>query len=95
MITLSIQIKLIIFSFIFGFLFSIILDFFNVNTKKLSKSLEIFLSFLLIFFMSFVYFIGIQKIGNAIFHIYSIISIIIGFLTYDILIKLIANTQKK
>ena len=32
---------------------------------------------------------------NAIFHIYSIISIIIGFVCYDILLKLIANNNKK
>lgn len=95
MISLSIQIKLIVFSFIFGFMFSIILDFFNKNIKKLPKAVEILLSFLLISFMSFIYFIGIQKIGNAIFHIYSIISIIIGFCSYDILINLIANTKKK
>ena len=45
--------------------------------------------------MTFIYFIGIQKIGNAIFHIYSVISIIVGFIVYDIIIKLIANTPKK
>ena len=78
MIDLTIQFKLIIFSFIFGFMFSFILDIFNDKSKKCSKTLQVIFSFILILFMSFIYFIGIQKIGNAIFHIYSIISIIIG-----------------
>lgn len=95
MIELALQFKLIIFSFIFGFLFSALLDVFNSKIKKFSKTVEVIFSFLLIVFMSLIYFIGIQKIGNAIFHIYSIISIVVGFVVYDILIKIIANTNKK
>lgn len=95
MIPLIVQLKLIIFSFIFGFLFSIILEQFNKIIKKYRKAIEIILSFILIMFMTFIYFIGIQKIGNAIFHIYSILSITIGFIAYDMLIKIIANNNKK
>lgn len=95
MINLTIQLRLIIFSFIFGFLFSIILDFFNCKTKGLNKFLKIISSLLLIVFMTVVYLLGIKQIGNAIFHIYSIISIIIGFISYDLIIKLIANNNKK
>ena len=95
MIDLTIQLRLIIFSFIYGFMFSCLLDIFNKKIKKYSKIVEIILSFILIVFMTIVYFVGINKIGNAIFHIYSIISVIIGFVVYDILIKIIANTPKK
>ena len=95
MIDLSLQFKLIVFSFVFGFLFSALLDMFNSRTKKYSKLVEIILSFSLVAFVTFIYFIGIQKIGNAIFHFYSILSIIIGFVLYDILIKLIANNGKR
>lgn len=95
MIDLTIQFRLIIFSFIFGFLFSYILEVFNKAIKKCNKFVQIIFSFLLVLFMTIIYFIGIQKIGNAIFHIYSIISIIIGFITYDVVIKIIANTPKK
>lgn len=95
MINLTLQFKLIIFSFIFGFLFSAILEGFNKKIKKYSMFIEILLSFLLIVFMTIVYFVGIQKICNAIFHIYSIISIIIGFVLYDVLINIIANNNKK
>ena len=95
MIELTLQFKLIIFSFIFGFLFSASLEVFNKIIKKYSSIVEILLSFLFIVFMTFVYFIGIQKIGNAIFHIYSMFSIIFGFILYDIIIKIIANNNKK
>lgn len=95
MIDLTIQFKLIIFSFIFGFLFSLLLESFNKLIKKQSIFVEILSSFIFVSFMTYIYFIGIQKIGNAIFHIYSIISIIIGFILYDILIKIIANNNNK
>lgn len=95
MIDLSLQFKLIIFSFIFGFMFSVTLDIFNKKIKKYPTFVEIILSFLLILFMTIIYFVGIQKIGYAIFHIYSIISIIVGFFLYDIIIKVIANPPKK
>lgn len=95
MIDLNIQFKLIVFSFIFGFMFSASLEGFNKIIKKYSVFIEILLSFLFIIFMTFVYFIGIQKISNAIFHIYSILSIILGFVLYDVIIKTIANNNKK
>ena len=79
MIDLTLQFKLIFFSFIFGFMFSASLEGINKKIKKYPTVIELLLSFLFIVFMTFVYFIGIQKIGNAIFHLYSILSIIIGF----------------
>ena len=95
MIDLNIQFKLIFFSFIFGFIFSAGLESFNKLIKKYSIVIEILLSFIFIAFMTFIYFVGIQKIGEAIFHIYSILCIIIGFILYDILIKIIANNNKR
>lgn len=95
MIALSLQFKLIIFSFIFGFMFSVILEVFNKKIKKYSTIVEILLSFIFIIIMTYIYFIGIQKIGNAIFHIYSVLSIIIGFVIYNIILKIIANNNKK
>jgi len=95
MIDLNIQFKLIIFSFIFGFLFSALLEIFNKKINKYSTYIKLILSVLLVGCMTYIYFIGIQKIGNAIFHIYGIISIVVGFILYDIIIKLIANNNKK
>ena len=91
MISLDIQFKLIIFSFIFGFLFSAFLDWFNKKTISLKNYLKFIIYLIIIILLTIVYFIGIQKIGYAIFHIYEILSIIIGFVSYDVAIKLIAK----
>ena len=95
MISLVLQFKLIFFSFIFGFLFSALLEWFNKKIVNINTYLKLLYSVLLVISMTFIYFVGIQKIGNAIFHIYSIISIVVGFVLYDILIKLIANPPKR
>ena len=95
MIDLNIQIKLIIFSFIFGFFFSILLEIFNKKIDKCKKYVKLILSFLVVILSSVIYFEGIKRIGNAIFHIYSIITIVLGFVFYDLLIKLIENKSKK
>ena len=95
MISLVLQFKLVIFSFIFGFLFSALLEWFNKFVKKYPVYLNLLFSIMLVIIMTYIYFIGIQKIGNAIFHIYSIVTIIVGFITYDLIIRLIANTNEK
>ena len=84
MISLVLQFKLIFFSFIFGFLFSALLEWFNKKIVNINTYLKLLYSVLLVISMTFIYFVGIQKIGNAIFHIYSIISIVVGFVLYDI-----------
>ena len=95
MIDLNVQLKLIIFSFIFGFMFSALLEIFNKKINKCKSYLKFLFSMILIIIMTYIYFIGIQKVGNGIFHIYSIISIIVGFILYDIIIYKIANKDKK
>ena len=91
MISLDIQFKLIIFSFIFGFLFSSFLDWFNKKTILLTKYLKFIIYLMVTILMTIIYFIGIQKIGYAVFHIYEILCIVLGFISYDITIKLIAK----
>ena len=91
MISLDIQFKLIIFSFIFGFLFSSFLDWFNKKAIHLKNYLKFIIYLIIIIILTIIYFIGIQKIGYAIFHIYEILSIILGFVSYDFAIKLIAK----
>lgn len=94
MISLSLQIKLIVYSFSFGFLFSSLLDWFNKKIYKFNQILKFIYSFVLLLILTVLYFIGLNKIGNAIFHIYSILMIIIGFISYDIIIRIIANPKK-
>jgi len=95
MISLDIQIKLIIFSFIYGFLFSIILDLTYKYIHNTNKFIKIISSLFIISIMVIIYFIGIKKIGELIFHPYSMISIIIGFFLYDIIIYLIEKNSKR
>ncbi len=73
------QIELIIFSFIFGIIFSLFL---SVNYKLIynkNKIIKILSSFSIILLSSIIYFIEINKINNAIIHYYSLIFIAIGF----------------
>ena len=91
MIDLNIQFKLIIFSFSFGFLFSPFLDWFNKKTINIKSSLKIVLSFVILILATFIYFIGLQKIGYGLFHTYEILSIITGFIAYDVVNKFIAK----
>jgi len=79
----------------FNFINGSSLDTVNKKINKYSTYIKLILSVLLVGCMTYIYFIGIQKIGNAIFHIYGIISIVVGFILYDIIIKLIANNNKK
>lgn len=95
MIELSMQFELIFFSFIFGFFFSAFIEIFNKKTLNYKSYFKLILSFIFILVMTLIYFFGIKIISNAILHIYSILSIIIGFITYDIIVYLIANKNKK
>lgn len=95
MIELNVQIKLIVFSFIFGFFFSIMLEIFNKKIFNYKNYIKFILSIVFISIFSYIYFNGIQKIGFGIFHIYSIISIVMGFIFYDLIIMSIANNSKK
>lgn len=87
MISLSIQLKLIVFSFIFGFFFSLLIEWFNNISKKYKNYLKIVLSFIIVLSMSIIYFIGSQKISNSIFHIYNILCIVVGYISYNIIAK--------
>lgn len=95
MISLNIQIKLLVFSLIYGFLFSIILDVIYPLIKDKNRYLKVIYTFFLILFMAIIYFIAIDKIGCIIFHLYSIIAIVVGFVSYDTIISMIAKRTKR
>ena len=95
MINLSIQLNLIVFSLIYGFLFSVILDIMYQFIRQKKKVYQIIISFIIVMLMAVIYFVGINKIGCIIFHFYSILCIIAGFISYDLIIKSIANKYKK
>lgn len=95
MINLDIQIKLLVFSLIYGFLFSIMLDVLYPLIRYKQKYIKLFFTFVIVLFMAILYFIAIDKIGCIIFHMYGVIAIIIGFISYDLMISVIAKRIKK
>ena len=90
MINLSIQLKLIIFSFIFGFFLSMLLEKYNKKTINKSFIYRLLTSIILVTILDIIYFIGIYIISNAIFHIYLIINVILGMIAYKLIIKKIS-----
>lgn len=93
MIDLSIQLKSIIFSFLYGGFFSILL---NINYKYIYNSKKAYKYLINIFFVVdnvFLYFIILRLINDGILHYYFLISLVIGFISvnkvsYKILLKL-------
>lgn len=79
MINLNIQLKLIIFSLIFGMLFK----FFLIKLDKFIHHKNIFFSiinsFSFILFFTLLYFYNIEKIASGILHPYSVILVVVGY----------------
>lgn len=92
---LDIQIRLIIFSCIYGIVFALLLD---LNYKLLhhkNKIIKYLSSFIYIAICVFVYFKGIQKISYGIFHLYSLFLIGLGFILENIIFKTIEKKLRK
>ena len=87
MIYLNIQLKLIIFSFIFGFYLAVLFKKYNAYILNKKIPYKIFITILMMSAMDIIYFLGIYIISNAVFHIYSLLSIILGFISYNTIIK--------
>ena len=83
MIPLNIQIKSIIYSFIYGCIFSLLL---NINYKYIYYSKGIKKILINIFFIIdnvLLYFLILRYINNGIFHFYFLLSIILGFIVVN------------
>lgn len=93
--TLTIQIKSLIFSFFFGITFEIILNFIYFLTKKFKFILKSLVTFLYSIGMSLLYFFIIRMINNGIIHIYMILVIIIGFILSTIITPHVVKILKK
>lgn len=96
---LTTQISTLIFSLIYGIIFSFLL---SINYKIIygeKKLVKIIYTFSFVIGSILIYFIGIQKINSGLFHPYSALVIILGFIIEQILhsyvIKLIAKFKKK
>lgn len=87
MMPLITQIKLAIFSFLFGIFFGLMLD---INSKYINSKRKVYKIIFTIFFMLFhvlLYFWVLQKINSGILHYYSFICILIGILVQNFIVK--------
>lgn len=87
MMTLITQIKLVLFSFLFGIFFAFMLD---VNCKYINSKRKIYRAIFTIVFMFFhvlLYFWILQKINSGILHYYSFICILLGVLVQNFIVK--------
>lgn len=94
MMDLNTQIKLIIFSLIFGIFFALMID---LNHKYLytnKRYFKIIFTFFFVLVNVFIYFLILQKINNGIIHIYSIICIILGFFIEQLFIKQVVKKKE-
>ena len=91
MIPLKIQVYTILFSFLFGIFFFLLV---NLNYKFIhskNKFIKIFSTILIIILSVIIYFIGIMKISYGVFHIYSIFCILASY----ILLSYLGSIAKK
>ena len=88
------QIKTIIFSIIYGIIFSCLID---VNHRYLTKNkiINILITFIFIMLSVLIYFILLRKINNGIFNNYEIICIILGFVIENLIHSKVEKIRKK
>ena len=93
--SLETQILLVVFSFFFGMLFELIhsISYKIIYCKK--RVIKVLFTFILILLQSLLYFYILLKINNGIIHIYGIISLLIGILSFYYLKLLFYKKHKK
>lgn len=89
------QIKTLIISFLFGFLFSFFLGFFYCLLYSKSKILQIITSLTIVLSATLLYFLILKKINNAVFHIYEVLSLILGYSLENLIGTRIAKRNKR
>lgn len=95
MISLKIQVYTILFSFLYGVFFSLLIDLnykFIHSKKKITKYLS---SILIIIISVIIYFIGIMKISYGVFHFYSVLCILMGYILTSLIVGTIAKRKRK
>lgn len=96
---LQTQVNTLLFSFFFGMIFSFLLTIHYRFIYHDKKSYQIISTFLIVIGSTIFYFIGIRKINYGIFHPYSAIMILLGFIIehslHKYLNKKIAFKKKK
>lgn len=86
---INIQIETIIFSFLYGIFFSLLLGFNYKYIVGSRKILGIIVTFLFVMVNVLLYFIILRKINFGFFHHYEVLCIILGFCFENIVSRLI------
>jgi len=93
--TLDIQIRSFIFSFVFGCIFYFLLYILNRFTCDKKIWVRIIFSMIFIFIVSLLYFIGLLYINNGYVHIYFLISILVGYIFVNLIFNRWFTHKKK
>ncbi|MDD6223523.1 MAG: hypothetical protein PUB18_00795 [bacterium] len=77
---LSVQIQSFVVSFVFGFLFSYVVNIFYQYLFKGKICVQIFWNFVLVLGSSLLYFYILKVINHAVIHLYFLAMVVIGYL---------------
>lgn len=88
------QIKTIIFSFLFGFCLSFIISLFYKFIHSNKRIVQMIFSLSLVMISTLLYFFMLKELNNAIFHIYEILSLILGYSLELVLVGCLAKRKK-
>lgn len=88
MIPLSIQIKIILFSFFFGIFFFLTYTLVKKAIYCKNVFFRIINTFSFILLLTLFYFLGLERISDGILHPYSLFLIMLGFVVSDIIARL-------
>ena len=91
MMDLSIQIKTLLFSLLFGFVFNIFVTLLNKFIYNKNKIIQIVSTLILTLFSTITYFVILQKLNEAIIHPYFLLMFILGFSLSNVVKKLLKS----
>ena len=91
MMDLSIQIKTLLFSLLFGFVFNIFVTLLNKFIYNKKKVIQIVSTLILTLFSTITYFVILQKLNEAIIHPYFLLMFILGFCFSNVVKKLLKS----
>ena len=87
MMKLELQLTTILFSIVFGLIFSSVIDLIKNKIFKTKKIIQLIFFLVITILMSLIYFYGLLKLNNGIIHPYFVIAFIIGFIIENALKK--------
>ena len=92
---LEIQIKMLLFSFVYGFFFALLISIFSRWLYNNKIFIRIIFTLFFVFSNTIIYFLGMRSINEAIIHPYAILMLIAGYLIEIFVSRVIAKYLKK